>query len=126
MSVNPEKFQAAKDWEQPTNVKEVRSSLGFLNYNWKFIQRYSKKTLLLINLTIEKNPWQWNNEQKTVFQELKNACCAQPVLKMFDPKKPIQIKTDAFDLAIGACLSQEHNKQWHPIAYLSRKFLPAK
>lgn len=45
---------------------------------------------------------------------------------MFDPKKLIQIKIDASDLAIKACFSQEYIKQWHPIAYLSKKLLPAK
>ena len=45
---------------------------------------------------------------------------------MFDDKKPIQIKTDASNLAIGVCFSQKYNKQWHPIAYLLRKFSSAK
>ena len=56
MSIDPEKLRAVKDWERPTNVKEVRSFLGFINYNQKFMERYSKKALPLTNPTIEKNP----------------------------------------------------------------------
>ena len=32
------------------------------------------------------------------------------------------METDASDLALGACITQEQNGQWHPIAYYSRKF----
>jgi hypothetical protein len=42
-------------------------------------------------------------------------------LKIFDPEIPIQIETDASDLVIGACLTQEHKGTRMPIAYYSRK-----
>ena len=48
-----------------------------------------------------------------------------PILKIFDPKKPSRIETDASDLAIGACWMQEHNSRWYPVAYISRKLSPA-
>ena len=44
-----------------------------------------------------------------------------PILKIFDPKKPSRIETDALDLAIGACWIQEYNSRWHPVAYILRK-----
>ena len=40
---------------------------------------------------------------------------------LFDTKKPVQVETDASDLAIGACLTQEHNGKRHLVAYYSRK-----
>jgi len=40
---------------------------------------------------------------------------------MFDTTKPVQIETDASDLAIGACLIQEHEGKRHLIAYYSKK-----
>ena len=89
MSIDPEKLWAVKEWEQPTNIKEVRFFLGFINYNWKFIKGYSKKALPLTNLAVEKNPWQWEEKKKAAFQNLKAACCTQPVLKIFDSEKPI-------------------------------------
>ena len=46
-------------------------------------------------------------------------------MKVFDPKKPIQIETDAFDMAIGACLTQEYDSKRCPIAYYSKKITPA-
>jgi hypothetical protein len=47
------------------------------------------------------------------------------MLRIFDPKLLIQIETDASDIVIGACLTQEYNKQRHPLAYYSRKMTPA-
>jgi hypothetical protein len=32
------------------------------------------------------------------------------------------METDASDLALGACITQEQDGHWHPIAYYSRKF----
>ena len=40
---------------------------------------------------------------------------------MFDTEKLSRIETDASDLAIGACLTQEYEGKWHPVAYMSRK-----
>ena len=42
---------------------------------------------------------------------------------MFKSNKLLQIETDTLDLALGACITQEQNRQWHLIAYYSRKFL---
>jgi hypothetical protein len=40
---------------------------------------------------------------------------------MFDPRKPVHIETDAFDRAIGACLTQDCGGERHAVAYYSRK-----
>lgn len=45
---------------------------------------------------------------------------------MFDPKLPIQIETDASDLAIRACLTQEYEGTRYPLAYYSKKMGPTK
>lgn len=50
----------------------------------------------------------------------------EPVLKMFNLKKVIQIEIDASDLIIEACLSQKHKGKWHSVAYLLRKLLSVK
>ena len=48
-----------------------------------------------------------------------------PILKIFNPKKPSRMETDALDLAIGACWMQEYNSKWYLVAYMSRKLSPA-
>ena len=58
------------------------------------------------------------------FERLKKACYEALTLRMFNSTKPIQVETDASDLAIGACLTQEFDGTRHPIAYFSRKMTP--
>ena len=41
---------------------------------------------------------------------------------MYDLTLPTKLETDASQAAIGACLSQLYENQWHPVTYLSKKF----
>ena len=43
------------------------------------------------------------------------------MLCTFRANEPAHVETDASDLAISACLCQEKDGKWHPIAYYSRK-----
>ena len=47
------KIQAVKKWKASINVKKLQSFLNFVNYNRKFIQEYSQKTISLIRLTAQ-------------------------------------------------------------------------
>ncbi len=64
-------------------------------------------------------------EAKNAFEELKTAFTTAPVLKHFTPELPIRVETDASGYAIGGILSQLHSGVWHPVAYYSRKQIPA-
>ena len=122
--IDPAKLWAVKEWLIPSNVKEIQSFLGFVNYNRKFIKNYSKKANPLTNLTKDAIQWYWGTKEQQAFEELKEDCLRDPILKMFDPKKLSRMETDASDLAIGACWMQEYDGRWHLIAYMSRKLSP--
>ena len=49
--INPVKIKAVKEQDTPTNVKEIKSFIGFMNYNRKFIRNYLKRVTPLTNLT---------------------------------------------------------------------------
>jgi hypothetical protein len=103
-------------------VKEVQSFLGFANFYRQFIKDYSKIAAPLTNLTKKDQAFEWNLEAEKAFQELKTSFSTEPILVIFDPKKPVTVETDASDKAIGACLSQPDDKaKLRPVAYLSRK-----
>ena len=46
---------------------------------------------------------------------------SQPVLKFFDPSKPVKLQLDASKSGLGACILQDG----HPIAYASRSLIQA-
>ena len=125
ITMDPEKIRSVKEWPTPTTLKQVQEFLGFCNFNRRFIEHYSMKSLPLVKLTKKNQPFQWKKEQEDAFQSLKNACISAPTLINFRPNLPLRMETDASDLALRACISQNQNGNWHPIAYFSRKFSPA-
>ena len=46
---------------------------------------------------------------------------SQPILKFFDPTKPVNLQVDASKSGLGACVLQDR----HPIAYASRSLTQA-
>ena len=123
--MDPVKVQGITDWPTPTNLKELRSFLGFGNYYKDFIQGYSKITRPLHDLTKKDTQWQWNHPQQNAFKLLKELFTSYPVLRNPDPAKRYVLDTDASQYAVGATISQEHSDGNHPIAFFSKSLLPA-
>lgn len=105
VKIDPEKTKSIEEWPTPKTVRDIQSFLGLANYNRKFIPEYSKVAIPLTKLTKKDTPFKWTNDQENAFQALKRMCTTSPTLRIFDVKLPVQIETDASDLAIGACLT---------------------
>src|SRR6267154_268113 len=125
VKMDPVKVQGITDWPTPTNLKELRSFLGFGNYYKDFIQGYSRITRPLHDLTKKDTQWQWNHPQQNAFKLLKELFTSYPVLHNPDPAKCYVLDTDASQYAVGATISQEHSDGNHPIAFFSKLLLPA-
>ena len=68
-------------------------------------------------------------DAKQAFTQLRQAFTEAPIPRHFDPECHIRIETDASGYAIGGVLSQltlDNLGRWHPIAFYSRKMIPAK
>jgi hypothetical protein len=72
IATDPEKTKIVESWTVPTNVKELRSFMGFCGYYRKFIQNFSKLAKCLHKLTEKGQKFEWTNECQTAFEELKN------------------------------------------------------
>ncbi|MBW0520450.1 hypothetical protein O181_060165 [Austropuccinia psidii MF-1] len=59
------------------------------------------------------------------FQVLKEVFTTAPISSHFNPSLPTHVETDASDYALGAVLSLVNDSGKHPIAFYSRKLLPA-
>jgi hypothetical protein len=126
LSMDPAKIESILTWPEPRTVKEVQSFLGLGNYYRKFIRDYSKIATPLTNIAKTGQEFKWEKEQGKAFETLKEAFTTAPVLRLYDPKRPIIIETDASDYAIGACLNQlDEEGRAHPVLYFSRKLIPA-
>ena len=127
LKVDPAKVEAVKEWPVPASVSDVRSFLGFVGFYRKFINNHSKIVAPMSDLTKECNGkiFKWNAEAQEAFEKMKAALCAAPILVLPDPRLPYVVTTDASGYAIGACISQDQGKGLQPIAYMSKKMLPA-
>lgn len=111
ISMDPKKVSAILDWQEPTNVKEVQSFLGFCNFYRRFVRNYSAVAAPLTGLTKKDQGFEWTPKCQAAFIQLKRHFTEAPFLLTFDPKKPISVETDASDFAIGAVLSQPGENQ---------------
>ena len=124
--MDPERVKAVQDWPTPGKLKNVQEFLGFANFYRRFIRGYSAMAKGLTDLLKKsKDPFRLTEAGKQSFQKLKDAFTAYPVLRQFDPSKPIFVETDASVFAIGAILSQlGEDGRRHPVAYYSKKLTP--
>ena len=81
VETDPDKISALSSWPVPTNIKALRSYLGFTGYNRRFIKDYAKigkplNNLLVGHLTqksVSKKkrrksvPWEWGEAQQGAF-----------------------------------------------------------
>jgi hypothetical protein len=68
----------------------------------------------------------FSTECVTAFEKLKDCFLTAPVLRHFDPKKPIHVSTDGSDFALCGVVQQaDENGDLHPVSFFSRKFAPA-
>ena len=83
-----------------------------------------KNIKLFTRLTKKNKLWKWQEEQQTLFKELKELFTAELILKIYIPSLLIVVKIDASDFALGICLVQKYLDGWHLIIYYSYKIIP--
>ena len=132
IQTDPDKIAALKDWPAPTNIKELRSFLGFAGNYRRFVCNYSKVVKPLNALLVghptnkkakktkEATLWTWGVEQQKAFDTIIEKLTSPPVLAYTDYTKPFVLNIDASGDGLGAVLYQEHDGIEHVIAYASR------
>lgn len=126
LRMDPEKVKAIQEWAEPTTVKGVRSFLGFANYYRSFIKGYSDVVLPLTRLTRKGEKFTFTEECRDAFECLKGLFVREPILAAFDPDRDTTLEPDASNWAVGGVLTQRGDDgKFRPVAYFSRKNLPA-
>lgn len=129
VSMDPERVAMIRDWKEPTTYHEVQVFLGFCNFYRRFIYNYSSITRPLHNLTKGsvngKKPGSviLTRQEQAAFHTLIQSFQEAPLLRHFNPERPVRIETDASRFAMAGILSQPGDKGlWHPVAFWSRGF----
>ena len=83
-----------------------------------------KNIKLFTRLTKKNKLWKWQEEQKTLFKELKELFIVKPILKIYTLSLPTVIKTDVLNFILGVYLVQKYPDGQHPVVYYSCKMTP--
>jgi hypothetical protein len=128
ITMDPSKVQAIQEWETPESVHDIQVFLGFANFYRRFIRGYSRVCKPLFDLLRKTSRFNWNPSAQCAFQLLKDRFTSAPILRHFDPNLPATMEVDSSDSVTSGVLLQpkeEGSKVLLPIAYLSKKMLPA-
>ncbi len=66
------------------------------------------------------NPWKWGMPQQGAFKELKRLLAEEVVLAIPMEAGKFCVEADTSKGAIGTVLSQEQDRKWHPVTFLSK------
>ncbi len=78
-----------------------------------------------LNELKSKKEWKWEKEHQKAFEELRKKYTSQLVFSLPKREGKFRVETDASGHAIGGVLSQEQDRKWKLIAFLSRMMQPA-
>ena len=119
-----EKARAVMEAQQPKNATEVRSFLGLVGFNSRFLPNLATTVEPLRKLTCHDSPFKWADEQEIAFKKLKSQLASAPALAYFDKAAPTKVIADASPVGLGAVLVQHQGGVDRPVYYASRSLSP--
>uniref|UniRef100_A0A8C5Q8I3 ribonuclease H n=1 Tax=Leptobrachium leishanense TaxID=445787 RepID=A0A8C5Q8I3_9ANUR len=124
--LNPQrkKVEAVMKSRTPTNISELRSFLGMMNYSRKFIENYAEICKPLLTLLKKDVKWIWGETQEQAMTELKIKLTQAPCLAYPEGGKPFYLETGFTNLSMSAVLCQKQDYQSKIIAYASKSLSP--
>ena len=104
--------------------------MGLVNFYRRFIPDCAETLLPLTDLLGKhgkrsRKPLGWTPECDEAFQAIKEKLAQAALLAYPDTNSPLSLMVDASDRAIGGVVQQLKDNAWQPIAFFSRKLLPA-
>ena len=105
---------------KPSNVGELKSWLGMINYYHGFLENLSSRLKPLYKLLQKDVRWFWSKECDLAFEQCKTELLGDTLLVHYDVTKPLVLACDASSYGIGAVLSHVIDGQERPIAMASR------
>ncbi len=121
LGVQQVKVEAIAHIPCPTDVNRAHAFMGLANYYRRYVKGFSAMAKPLNMLLKLDHEWQWGDQQKRAFVELKARLVATPILRRPIRGRPFQLHTDWSMLGLGAVLTKcdDEGKEF-VMAYASR------
>ncbi|BHF63679.1 hypothetical protein SprV_0200667300 [Sparganum proliferum] len=120
------KVEAIRDFPLPTSKRQLQRFLGMVNFYRRFLPNCADLMLPLTNmLSGPKGPLELTGEALTAFERIKNSLADATLLTHPAPEAQLSLMVDASTVAVGAVLQQHLAGSTQPLAFFSKKLLPA-
>jgi len=126
IEISSSKTQALQDMPYATSAKSVRRYLGLTNYFRGHIRSYSSRSFHLRKLLCKNVPFNFTEECKKEWDDLKAALASPEILQPINPNEDFYLETDASSLGFGYIFFQvsPKTKQLLPIYFGSSSCNP--
>ncbi|OWY99132.1 Transposase, partial [Phytophthora megakarya] len=111
---------AVKDFPTPMDAVEVKRFIHLAGYYRRFVAGFGSMMAPLSRLLRKKVHWEWGDEQKAAFDNVKAVVTSKPLLAYPDFRLPFTLVTDASKVGLGACLMQDQGNGPQPVSYASK------
>ena len=115
--VDPEKVEVVMSWERPESVFEIRSFLGLVGYNRRFIEDLSRLAAPMTRLIRKEVNFDWDDRCEEAFQKLKRRLTSAPILIVPNWGQGHTVYCDVSRVGLGCVLLQSGRV----VAYGSRQ-----
>ena len=117
---SPDKVKAVQEAPTPQDVSQLKSFIGLVNYDGKFLPDLSNLLAPLHRLMQKDAKWSWGAEQAQAFREVKRMLTSDCLLVQFDPDWELLLAWDASPYGVGAVHSHRGpDGKEQPVAFAS-------
>ena len=132
IEANPDKIQAILTMKEPTNLRGVQQLAGRLAALSRFISRLGEKALSFYKLLKKTEKFEWTEEARAAFADLKKTLSSKHVLATPAEKEPLFLYLAATNQVVSTVLVVERPEEGkvhgvqRPVYYLSEVMSPCK
>src|SRR3954468_25054326 len=125
IEANPEKVQAIARMLEPTDIIGVQKLTGRLATLSRFISRLGERTLPFYQLLRKGENFEWTEEARNAFADLKNTLSTPPILAVPKEREPLYLYIATRSSVVSTTLVVERTEEGkvqsiqRPIYYLS-------
>ncbi|XP_039757341.1 uncharacterized protein K02A2.6-like [Pararge aegeria] len=126
LHTDDKKIEAIVAAPPPTNVSQLKSFMGLVNFYAKFCKNMSDILNPMYNLLKKNVKWNWDEKCMNAFIKIKKVLSSSPVLAHYDPNLPLILAVDSSPYGLGAVLLQRGaDGAERPVCCASRTLAPA-
>ncbi|GFS38849.1 hypothetical protein Acr_00g0059790 [Actinidia rufa] len=125
IKANPDQIQALIAMNSPISIHEVQQLTGRVVALNRFVSKSADKCLPFFRILRKNQAFQWGEESKTAFQQLKEYLGSPPLLSVLITSEELFLYLFVSTIAVSAVLIREDDRVQKPVYYVSKVLMGA-